>query len=200
MRILLCTLAFALAALTPVQAQEALEIGAAVPMADRQMPAAEGDATSLDAVMGERGLAVVFWSNTCPWVERYEDRIVALARDYIPAGVAFVIVNSNDPAAFPEESVAAIQQRAAERGYPFSYVVDEGSTLARAFGATRTPQIFLFDTGRSLVYEGTVDDSPSDAAEVEEEYFRDALASLVAGEPVEVQKTKAFGCTIKFPD
>ena len=148
--------------------------------------------------MGDQGLAVVFWSNTCPWVSKYDARVVALAEEYEAAGVGFVLVNANDPTAYPEEGFATMQQRATENGYGFPYVVDEGSEAAKAFGASRTPQIFLFDTNKALVYEGTVDDSPSDPSGVEEEYFRNAMNQLIAGTEIAVQKTNAFGCTIKF--
>ncbi|MEP0545854.1 MAG: thioredoxin family protein [Rhodothermales bacterium] len=184
----------------PAAAQDrnALEIGAALPTADRSMQNVTGSPTSFGQAMGDRGLAVLFWSNTCPWVAKYEDRVLALAEEYQAAGIGFVVVNSNDPNAYPEEGTAAIQQHASAKGYPFAYVVDEGSDAAEAFGASRTPQVFLFNTDRRLVYEGTVDDSPSDASQVEEEYFRDAMNQLIAGTAITVQKTKAFGCTIKF--
>ncbi len=183
---------------TVAQDRQALEIGAALPTADRTMQNATGAATSFSQQKGDRGLAVVFWSNTCPWVAKYEDRVIALAREYMAAGIGFVIANANDPGAYPEEGAQAIQQHASTKGYPFPYLVDEGSEAAKAFGASRTPQVFLFDTNDRLVYEGTVDDSPSDAAQVEEEYFRDAMNQLIAGTAISVQKTKAFGCTIKF--
>ena len=186
--------------LRPVAAQdgEPLEIGAALPLADVTLESATGAATSLAAEAGGEGLAVIFWSNTCPWVAKYEDRVLALAEEYVPAGIGIVLVNSNDPADNADEGFDAIRQHATDAGYAIPYLVDEGSRLAQAFGATRTPQVFLFDTTDRLVYEGTVDDSPSDAAQVEEEYFSDAMDQLIAGATIAVQKTKAFGCTIKF--
>ena len=193
-------LALAVLLFRPAEAQvgQALDIGAALPMAERAMPSASGSATSFSQAMGDRGLAVIFWCNTCPWVKKYEDRVVALAGEYQPAGFGFIAVNANDAAAYPEDGMDEMRRRTSAGSYPFPYVVDEGSEAAVAFGATRTPQVFLFDASGTLVYEGTVDDSPSDPAEVEEHYFRDALNQLVAGEAIAVQKTKAFGCTIKF--
>jgi thiol-disulfide isomerase/thioredoxin len=198
-RLTFAMLALALMA-QPAYAQEALPIGAELPVAERTMQNALGAATSLAAQMGPRGLAVVFWCNTCPWVRRYEDRVVALANEYGAAGVGFIAINSNDPVAFPGDDFASMRTQGTEGNYGFPYVVDEGSQTARAFGATRTPQIFLFNSDGRLVYEGTVDDSPSDAGGAQERYFRDALASVVANAPVQVEKTKAFGCTIKFQD
>lgn len=193
--------ALALAALlcSPVFAQgEALEIGATLPLADRSMTTTSGEATSFSQAMGTRGLAVIFWCNTCPWVKKYEQRVVDLAEEYQAAGFGFIAVNANDPVGYPDDNMDAMRDQAAAMSYPFSYVADEGSEAAVAFGASRTPQVFLFDEGGTLVYEGTVDDSPSDPAEAEEHFFRDALNQVVAGEPVAVQKTRAFGCTIKF--
>ena len=194
----LSALALVLALAAPAFAQgDALEIGARLPLADRSMEGVSG-ATSFGQAMGDRGLAVIFWSNTCPWVKKYEARVVALAEEYQAAGFGFVAVNANDPVGYPDDNMDAMRRQANDGGYAFPYVADAGSEAARAFGASRTPQVFLFDTAGTLVYEGTVDDSPSDPAEVEEHYFRDALNQVVAGEPVAVQKTRAFGCTIKF--
>ena len=194
------TILFAFALVQPVAAQSAqpLDIGASLPLAGETMQNVTGAATSLADHMGEQGLAVLFWSNTCPWVAKYEDRVLALSEEYEQAGIGFVIINSNDPSAYPEEGADAISQHAASKNYPFPYLVDEGSQAALAFGASRTPQVFLFDANSALVYEGTVDDSPSDASQVSEEYFRDAMNQLIAGTAITVQKTKAFGCTIKF--
>lgn len=191
-------LAFALVQPAAAQDGQPLDIGATLPLAGETLQNVTGSATSFGQEMGDQGLAVIFWSNTCPWVAKYEDRVIALAEEYEPAGVGFVIVNANDPSDYPEEGADAIRQHAAEMNYPFPYLVDEGSQAALAFGASRTPQVFLFDANSTLVYEGTVDDSPSDAAQVSEKYFRDAMDQLIAGTQVAVQKTKAFGCTIKF--
>jgi thiol-disulfide isomerase/thioredoxin len=198
LRLPLLILVLALGA-APAAAQEALAIGGSLPLADRAMVSAGGGTSSFAQTMGPRGLAVVFWANTCPWVQRYEGRIMELAEEYGAAGVGFLLVNPNDPTAFAGDNLDAMRTRAQERGYPMAYAVDAGSEAARAFGATRTPQVFLFDDAGTLIYEGTVDDSPSSAAQARERYFRDALAALVAGEAPVVERTRAFGCTIKFP-
>jgi len=189
----LALLAFAAA---PVAAQDALAIGAPVPLADQAFERPSGGSVTLAGEMGPRGLAVLFWSNTCPWVTRYEERVLDLAREYGEAGIGFVLLNPNDPAAFPGEGPDAIRQR--ESGYPMPYAVDAGSRAARAFGATRAPQVFLFNANGALIYGGTIDDSPSSAAQARDRYFRDALAAVVADEAPVVEKTQAFGCTIRF--
>lgn len=197
LRLALVALAFAL----PAQAQgPAADLGTTLPMTDRAMRAAAGGSTTLADVAGAKGTAVMFWCNSCPWVKKYEDRVISLAAEYEKAGIGFIAVNANDPVAFPADNLEAMAARVAEKKYPFPYVLDDGSRLARALGATRTPQVFLFDAQNRLVYEGTVDDSPSDATQVESAYLRNALSHLVAGEDIAVQRTKAFGCTIKFQE
>jgi hypothetical protein len=91
-----------------------------------------------------------------------------------------------------------MQQRARERGFEFLYVVDATSNVARAFGATRTPEAFLFDAAGTLVYHGAIDDNAQDAAKVEKRFLKDALDALLAGREVAVKETKALGCSIKF--
>ena len=179
-----------------------LEVGASLPYADAALVVANsgtvGASTTLQSLIGAKGLAVIFWSNTCPWVSKYEQRVLDLAAEYQRAGVNFVVVNANDPVAFPEESVSAMRERATSKDYPFPYVVDEGSILAQAFGAGRTPEVYLFNPGGTLIYQGTVDDTPTGVSVETIPYFRNALNEHIAGQPVKVQKTKAFGCTIKF--
>lgn len=188
-----------LALLAPAtMAQDGLEIGTRIPMADAKMKSVDGRMLSVSDVKGERGTVVFFWCNTCPWVKKYEQRMVEIAREYAKAGFGFIALNPNDPVANPADNYQAMQQRARSESYPFPYVVDEGSRLARAFKATRTPEIFVFDENNTLVYTGSVDDSPTDPAEVEQAYLRMALNQVAAGEKVEVQRTKSFGCTIKF--
>jgi peroxiredoxin len=175
------------------QSQE-IPLGTAMPMADQAMPLADGSQASLSDLAGNTGTVVLFWSNQCPWTDKYEGRMEALYDEYTAQGVNFVLVNSNDASAFPQESA----ESSAEQGYPMPYVMDKSSALADAFGASRAPHVFVFDTDRSLVYVGTIDDSPGDPGNVQNTYLADALAALVGDAAIPVAKTKAFGCTIKY--
>jgi thiol-disulfide isomerase/thioredoxin len=179
----------------------ALAIGASIPadMSARQMPGTDGRQQSIQGAMGPQGVAVIFWSASCPWVRRYEERVITLAREYQRAGINFIAVNSNDPVAYPADNLHAMQRRAQEAAYPFPYVIDEGSRLAIALGASRTPQVFLFASNGRLVYEGAIDDSAADPARVEAQFLRDAMNAHVASPAggANVQKTTAFGCLIK---
>lgn len=184
----------------PVQAQspEEIPLGSEMPATQAQLSRAGGGQATLASLQGSQGTVVVFWSNQCPWVEKYADRLAALVNDFSGRGVGFVLINSNDPSAYPQESAQQSAQRAS--GYPsaLAYLSDSDSDVASAFGAQRTPHVFVFDANDMLVYVGTIDDSPGDAGNVTEPYLRRALDALVAGNSIPVPRTKAFGCTIKY--
>jgi len=114
---------------------------------------------ALGELKGERGTAVIFSCNHCPYVKAYEDRIIELAREYQPKGIAFVLINANDPVKYPEDSFENMKKRAREKGYPFPYLWDETQEVAKAYGAERTPEVFLFDGELKLRYHGTIDDN-----------------------------------------
>lgn len=173
--------------------------GSDLPQASTSLEQARGGTAALQSLTGERGLAVIFWSNQCPWVDKYEGRIMDLASTFEPKGVSFVLVNANDPSAFPKESASASRARAKQAGYDMPYLMDKNAALAEAFGAERTPHIFLFDAENTLVYVGTVDDSPGDPGDVTKTYLRSALNAVVQGQSVSNSQTKAFGCTLKLP-
>ncbi len=172
---------------------------AQLPLADRPMPSTDGQQVTLAQLRGARGLVIVFWSNRCPWVDRYEARLKELAEAYEAQGIAFVLVNANDPEAFPQESLEASRQQAQRKNYTMPYLKDEGAALARALGASRTPEVFVFDARNRLVYRGAIDDSPGDASNVQQAYLEAALRALLQGKAPETSKTGAFGCLIRFP-
>jgi len=169
-----------------------------MPEADRSLTTTQGENRTLNGLRGSQGTLVIFWSNQCPWVDRYEDRVKA-ARDQASGnGIAVVLVNSNDASAFPEENREANRSRAQQRNYEMPYLKDQGGVVARAFGASRTPHVFLFDGDGSLVYRGAIDDSPSDPNSIQDNYLLDALTAVAAGDAPETSSTRAFGCTIKL--
>lgn len=176
------------------QAQE-LSSGAALPSASG-LQNVQGAPAQLDELAGGNGTVVLFWSNTCPWVDQYEDRVMRLVSQYQGDGVRFVLINSNNASAFPDESLEESKEKA--EGYDgVTYLRDEGGAAAEAFGAARTPHVFVFDGSRSLAYAGAIDDSPGDPKNVQETYLADALAAITGGSSVPVAQTKAFGCIIK---
>jgi len=187
-----------LAAATAVVAGEPLQIGAAMPAADVKMMNVDDQGVTLAGVAKPAGTLVVFTCNHCPFAKAWESRIVALGNQYMAKGVGVVAINSNDPKVAPDDSMDAMKQRAKDTGMKFPYVVDATSSVARAFGATRTPEVFLFDKNGKLVYHGAVDDNKEDPGKASNAYLKDALDAVVAGTDVAVKETKSIGCTIKF--
>jgi peroxiredoxin len=175
-----------------------LAIGDAAPMTDVKMKNVDGRELTIGGVKGAKGTLVVFSCNHCPWAKAWEGRIVELGNAYPKRGIGVIVINSNDPTAYEEDAYPAMQQRARQRGMKYPYVVDATSGVARAYGATRTPEAFLFDAKGRLVYHGTVDDNAHEPDKVAHRYLRDALEAVVAGQELTVKETKALGCSIKF--
>lgn len=176
----------------------ALATGDAMPSKDVKMKNVDGRELVLSEIVGPKGTLVIFSCNHCPFVRAWEDRIVKLGNEYSTKGIGVVAINANDPGVVPEDGFAEMQTRAKDKGFAFAYVVDDTSNVARAFGATRTPEAFLFDAQGKLVYHGAIDDNSQDASAVESPYLKDALDSLLAGKPIVVADTKSVGCTIKM--
>ena len=201
-RTLIWTLPAVALAIGPARAQspEEIPLGSEMPSTSVQLGRVGGGQASLAGLQGSAGTVVVFWSNQCPWVEKYEARLVDIVNEYSGRGFGFVLINSNDPSAYPKEAADQGAQRASGANYPSSlvYLSDPMSDLARAFGAQRTPHVYLFDENNTLVYVGTIDDSPGDAGNVSDRYLRQTLDAILGGSSVPVPKTKAFGCTIKY--
>ncbi len=182
----------------PAIAQETIAIGSTLPMKSKALPTVSGTDRTIASVKGEKGTLVVFWCNTCPWVQRYENRLIALANAYSSKGIGIIAINSNDPVAYPGDALAEMKKQAQAASYPFAYASDAKAEVAAAFGAKRTPQAFLFNASDALVYQGAIDDSPSDADHVGDAYLATALDAVLSGADIAVTETKAFGCTIKF--
>jgi hypothetical protein len=158
----------------------------------------DGQMKTIASASGERGTLVIFTCNHCPWAQAWESRIVELGNEYLGRGIGVIAINPNDPAQHAEDSFEEMQRRARAAGMRFPYVVDATSNVARAFGATKTPEAFLFDRRGRLVYHGAIDDNAHEPDEVEQRFLRDALAAVVAGEDVPRAETRAIGCSIKF--
>jgi len=161
------------------------------------LPGVDGERHTLDDYADRPALAVVWSCNHCPYVQAWEGRMIELQREFGDRGFQLVAVNSNDAESHPEDSFEAMQARAQERGFNFDYLYDEDQSALRAYGAERTPEVFLFDRDRKLVYHGAIDDSREEA-EVSERYLRDAIEAVLAGEEPPVQETAPVGCTVKW--
>jgi len=175
-----------------------LELGSTLPLSEIKMADISGKDVSLKDAKGENGLLVIFSCNTCPWVIAWEDRYVSLANEFKPLGVGIIAVNSNEKQFDSVDSMSEMQDHARKFGYNFYYTMDEGAVLAREFGATRTPHIYLFDQNDKLVYRGAIDDNARKPDQVENTYLADAIDNMLAGTKIDPAVTKALGCGIKF--
>lgn len=162
-----------------------------------ELPGVDGSDHSLDEYASAKLLALVQFCNHCPYVHGWEDRLAAVARDYEGQGLRVAAVNSNDVSRYPEDSFEEMKARAERRGFPFQYLYDEDQSLARALGAERTPEVFLFDEERRLRYHGAIDDS-RDETTVTRSYLRDAVETLLAGGEPPVAESEPVGCTVKW--
>ncbi len=158
----------------------------------------DGKSYSLNDFEANSVLVVIFSCNHCPYVQAYEDRIMDLQRDYKFKGVQFVAINSNDATTHPDDSFENMVKRAAERKFNFIYLRDEDQSVAKAFGATHTPHLFVFDRARTLAYTGRIDDNWKEPANVQRRYLKEALDALVSGQRPTEPETFAIGCTIKW--
>jgi peroxiredoxin len=160
------------------------------------LPGVDGQQHSLDDYTDKPALAVVWSCNHCPYVQAWEGRMIALQREFGDRGFKLVAISSNDADNHPEDSFEAMKERAAQQGFNFDYLYDESQSVLNAYGAERTPEVFLFDRDRRLVYHGAIDDSREED-EVTERYLRDAIEAVLAGEEPPVSDTPPLGCTVK---
>ena len=212
MRLLILSLGLASAALVPAssgagqdsdpspQAEGPFAIGQPAPMQDARMKSVGGTDISISEAAGTKGTLVIFTCNHCPWVKMWQGRIAAIGNAAIKRGVGVLAVNSNDPAAYAEDGFDEMKARAKKLGFKFPYVVDATSDVARAFGATHTPEAYLLDAQGNLVYHGGVDDNAREEKAVKAAWLRDAVDAVVTGKPIPLAETKALGCSIKLRD
>lgn len=157
----------------------------------------DGHTHSLADYADAAALVVIQTCNHCPYAQAWEGRINAIQTDYAERGVRIVAINSNDAASHPEDSFPEMVTRATEQGYTFDYLHDDDQSLARALGAQRTPEVYVFGADRRLAYHGAVDDNRDDQA-VTQHYLRDALDAVLAGRAPSPSETSAVGCSVKW--
>ena len=184
-----------------VAATTGYEIGATV--VDFKLKNVDDKTVSLSDYKDKKGVIVVFTCNHCPFAKAYEDRIMALDKKYASLGFPVLAIQPNDPVAYEEDSFDRMKARAKEKGYTFPYMIDDDQTVAKAFGAVRTPHVFILKNngGRfNVEYMGTIDDNAQDPAGVTKRYVEDAVSNIAAGKPVVTTTTKAVGCAIRWKD
>jgi peroxiredoxin len=172
-----------------------LSIGDAAPEW-KNLPGVDGKPHSLAELKDKDVVVLFFTCNSCDVATAYEDRIIALAKKYAGPNdrAAFVAVNVNK---IPEDSLPEMKKRAEAKQFPFAYLFDETQLLAKAYGATSTPEFFVLDRARRIVYMGGVDDS-SNAKTVKNHFLSDALEAALAGKKPKAAETVAIGCLIRY--
>lgn len=169
--------------------------------ADFKLKNIDGKMVSLADYKTARGFIVVFTCNHCPFAKAYEQRIMDLNRMYEPKGYPVIAINPNDTKAVPEDSYENMQARAKEKGYKFPYLIDETQQVAKEFGATRTPHVFILTKIQNdyvVNYIGAIDDNSDDATAVKTKYVQNAMEDIFAKRTVKENFTKAVGCSIKW--
>ncbi len=179
-----------------VRAGGKLDIGDEAP--PFALPGIDGRTFDPAAFRTKPVLVIVFSCNHCPYVQAYEDRLIEIQRDYGGRGVQLVAINSNDDEQYPEDSLPEMVKRADEKHFNFPYLRDASQEVAKAYGATHTPQLFVFDRARRLRYTGKIDDNWQHPAAVTRRYLREALDAILEGQPPAEPSTFAIGCTIKW--
>lgn len=166
--------------------------------ADFCLPGVDGKDYCLTSFQDKKVVVIVFTCNHCPYAQAYEERIVALQRDYAGQGVQVVAINSNDAAGYPEDSFDNMVRRARSKSFNFPYLRDETQRVARAFAAEYTPEAYVLDAQFKICYIGRVDDNWQQPAKVKSHDLRRAIDAVLSGQPVENAVTHAIGCTIKW--
>ena len=169
------------------------------PAPEFQLPDPSGKHFSLASFKDKPALAVMFICNHCPYVKHIRAGLAQLAKDYQPRGVGLVAISSNDVANYPDDSPAKMAEEVKSAGYTFPYLFDETQAVAKAYHAACTPDFFLFDRGRRLVYRGQLDASrPGNGIPVTGRDLRAALDAVLAGKAPTLLQTPSMGCNIKW--
>jgi len=161
----------------------------------------DGKMISLSSYKDSKGIIVIFTCNHCPYAKAYEKRILDLQKTYSSKGFPVVAINSNDAVKAPADSYDKMVSYSKEKGFTFPYLHDADQSVAKAFGAMRTPHVFLLkrnDKSFEVAYIGAIDDNTEDAGAVTKKYVEDALMAIAKGEKPAITETKAIGCTIKW--
>ena len=174
-----------------------LPIGASLPNPEKKMKDVAGMQVSFKDVMNAKGLLVMFSCNTCPVVHAYQSRTLEVCTYARSKDIGVILLNSNEASRDDGDSFSDMKEYASTQRYNWPYVVDQNSVMANAFGATRTPECFLFNAEGKLVYHGAIDDNQNGPDEVTRKHLRIAMDEMLQGKDVAIKTTRSVGCTIK---
>lgn len=173
-----------------------LKIGSSAP--DFNLPGVDNKNYALSSFKDKRIIIIIFSCNHCPYVQAYEERIKQIQENFYEKGVQIIALSSNDAEKYPEDSFKKMKERAEQKKFNFPYLYDADQSVARAFDATHTPEVFVFDENRRLAYHGKIDDNWQDTEKVKSNYLQEALNEILTGKEVSVPETYSIGCTIKW--
>jgi len=176
---------------------EPLPIGSPVPNAEKKMKDITGKEISFKDAMSKNGLLVMFSCNTCPVVHSYQSRTIEVCKYAQDKQIGVILLNSNEAYRNDGDSYNDMKDYAKDQSYTWPYVLDNNSTMADAFGATRTPECFLFNSSGKLAYHGAIDNNPNGPNEVTRKHLVVAMDEMLAGKDVSVKTTRSVGCSIK---
>lgn len=181
--------------------EDQLDIGQPAPAFS--LPGVDGKTYNLEDYRGKvKAMLVIFSCNHCPWVIKYEERMIDIGKSFRGKGLGYVAINVNDTVRYPQDSFEQMKKRAATKGYTFPYLFDESQQSARSYGAKTTPHVFLFDGDLVLRFRGAIDDNPDHEDRPTINYLKDAIEALLRDEPGKINnpKTRQVGCSIKWKD
>ena len=159
----------------------------------------DGKVHTVESLTGPKGLLVMFICTHCPFVKHVEQELARIGRDYQESGIGIAAISSNDADKYPDDAPDGLAEQAKRVGFVFPYLYDETQEAARAYDATCTPDFFLFDAQRKLVYRGQLDGSrPGNSVPVTGKDLRAAMDAVVAGKPVPKEQKPSIGCNIKW--
>ena len=164
----------------------------------KNLPGVDGKKYSSEDFADKKSIVVVFSCNHCPYVKAYEERMIAFQKYYDGKGVQLVAINSNETKNYPEDNFDEMVKNAKNKNFNFIYLRDDDQAIADAFGATHTPEFFVFDEKRTLRYHGKMDDNWQTPTAVKDKYLQDAVDAILTGKEVKTPETFSIGCTIKW--
>jgi hypothetical protein len=174
-----------------------LPIGSTLPNPEKKMKDISGKEVSFKDAMNKKGLLVMFSCNTCPVVRAYQSRTNEVCKYANDKQIGVILLNSNEAYRNSGDSYSDMKSYASKQNYKWPYVVDDNSAMANAFGASRTPECFLFNADGKLVYHGAIDDNQNGPDEVTRKHLVVAMDEMLAGKDISVKKTRSVGCNIK---
>lgn len=176
---------------------KSLEIGSELLLSEVKMKNINGKVVSIKDVVGKNGVLVMFSCNTCPWVIKNQSRTNAISEYAKKKNVGVIVINSNETQRDDVDSFEEMLKYSENQKYSWPYVIDADSKVADAYGATKTPEIFLFNSKNKLVYKGAIDDNPGDVKGVKREHLKSAIDEMIEGKDVTVKESRSMGCSIK---